>query len=193
MLGVQQVGENVTTAITFSPALDPGSFSATGLLTFAPNNLEIKIGDGTLDYTEKMAYLYDLDRGNLDQVREGNEEPMDVKIDAVYEHMTTGTGENVAPRDAVRGIGAASEWVSSSPDKCEPYCIDIVVIYTPPCSTIQTETTLLAMFRCESLAVNFKDAKIAVSGKCNTNQAVITRGAAPTGVTQPGRTGTVGD
>ena len=43
--------------------------------------------------------------------------------------------------EALKGMGAASEWVSSSPDQCEPYCIDLLVEYEPPCAPSQAETT----------------------------------------------------
>ncbi len=164
-----------TTSITFSPALGAGTYAEDGVVTFASQELEIKIGDGNVTYTEHKEYQYLLDRGNLDTVREGNEVPMDVKLDCVYEHITTGTSENISPMDAIKGIGSASEWVSSSDDLCEPYAVDLEVEHQPDCGTAQNETTLFPDFRPDSKEINFKDATISVSGKCKATEPVVSR------------------
>ena len=120
--GVTAASSAVTTAITFSPALGAGNYSTDAAITFLPQQLEVKIGEGNITYTEHNEYDYLLDRDNLDTVKEGKEVPMDVKWDSVYEHITTGTSENISPMDALKGIGAASEWISYAADPCEPYC-----------------------------------------------------------------------
>ena len=68
-------------------------------MTFRPQQINIKIGEGNLTYTEHRDYTYLLDRGWLDTVREPKDVPMDVKLDAVYEHITSGTGEAVCPME----------------------------------------------------------------------------------------------
>jgi len=172
-----------TTSITFTPALAntvPGAATgvvgATGTLAFLPQKLDIKIGDGNLTYTEHRDYQYLLDRGDLDTVREKDQVPMDVKIDCVYEHITQGTSEAVSPMDALKRVGGADEWVSSATDKCEPYAVDLQIVQTPPCGGIEVETTLFPDMRAESREMNFKDATIAVTAKCNAIQPIVTRG-----------------
>ena len=135
----------------------------------------MKIGDGNITYTEHSEYDYLLDRDNLDTVKEGKEVPMDVKWDSVYEHITTGTSENISPMDALKGIGAASEWISYAADPCEPYAVAMEVEHVPPCGTSQGETTLFPDFRSEQREVNFKDATISVTGKCNVTEPIVTR------------------
>lgn len=164
-----------TTVITFSPPLGAGTYADGGVLTFAPQQLTIKVGDGNITYTEKNEYEYLLDRGDLDTVREGDEQPMDVKLECVYEHVTTGTAEQISPIDALKGKYGAAEWVSSSGDLCEPYAIDIEVLHTPPCGTAQKERTTFPDFRAESREISFKDATISVSGKCNASEAIVAR------------------
>ena len=144
-------------------------------ITFLPQQLEVKIGEGNITYTEHNEYNYLLDRDNLDTVKEGKEVPMDVKWDSVYEHITTGTSENISPMDALKGIGAAAEWVSYAADPCEPYAVAIEVEHVPPCGTSQGETTLFPDFRSEQREVNFKDATISVTGKCNVTEPIVTR------------------
>ena len=165
-----------TTAITIAPALGPGTYADNAALTFLPQQIDITVGDGNVTYSEKTAYTYDLDRGLLDTVREGNETPMDVKLECIYAYITTGTAELDSPMDALKGIGAASEWVSAATDKCEPYAIDVVIVHTPPCGTMQVETTTFPDFRSESRDIDFQKANIAITGKCNAVEPIVTRG-----------------
>lgn len=170
-------GSATTTNIVFTPALGAGTYVDGGVVTFAPIELEIKIGDGNVTYSESSEYEYDLDRGLLDTVRAGNQVPMDVNLDFVYEYATTHTGEAVAPLDALKQIGGASEWRSSSSDACEPYAVDVVVIHTPICTTQAIETTVFPDFRSESREPDMGEASISISGRCNAVQPTITRTA----------------
>ncbi len=170
-------GLATTTNIVFTPALGAGTYADGGVITFSPIELEIKIGDGNLTYTEASEYEYDLDRGLLDTVRSGDQVPMDVSLDFVYEYITTGTSETTSPMDALKKIGDASEWRSSSSDPCEPYSVDIVVIHTPICTTQEIETTVFPDFRSESREPDLGEASISVSGRCNATQPTITRTA----------------
>ena len=119
ILGVVPVPSTTTIGITFSPPLGAGTYVSDAVLTIGPQELNIKLGDGNLTYTEHRDYQYLLDRGWLDTVREPKEVPMDVKVDAVYEHVASASGELVTPVEALDGTGRASEWVSSSSDQCD--------------------------------------------------------------------------
>jgi hypothetical protein len=169
------VSTSPTTNIVFAPALGAGTYVEDGTVTFLPQQIEIKVGDGNITYTEHRTYEYMLDRGNLDTVREGDEVPVDVKLECTYEHITTGTSETISPMDALKGVGDAVEWVTSATDQCEPYAIDIEVVHTPPCGTNQVETTLFPDFRADTKEVNFKDATISLTGKCNTIEPTVSR------------------
>ncbi|GMU26125.1 MAG: hypothetical protein AMXMBFR16_10300 [Candidatus Uhrbacteria bacterium] len=165
-----------TTDINFAPGIVNGANMANdAVITFLPQRLTIKIGEGNLTYTESKEYQYLLDRGDLDTVREGDAQPLEVSLEFVYEFVTTGTNEAVTPVDALKQSGGANEWVSASSDLCEPYCVDVVVLHDPPCGTAQNETTTLPDFRYESLEFNLSDATIAVSGRCNVVSASIAR------------------
>ena len=166
---------SATTNIGFTPELGAGTYVENGVVTFLPQQLDIKVGDGNITYTEHMTHEYLLDRGDLDTVREGNQVPMDVKMEAVYEHITQGTSEPVSPMDALKGVGGAAEWVSASSDLCEPYAIDLIVLHTPPCGTSENERTTFPDFRADTKEVNFKDATISVTGKCNVTEPTVER------------------
>lgn len=166
---------SVTTQVTFSPPLGPGTYVDNGVLTFLPHKLSIKVGDGDVKYTENTDYKYDLDRGLLDTVRLGDDTPMDVDFNFVYEHITTGTNEVIAPMDALKRKNSASEWVSSATDKCEPYAVDVVIDHVPPCGTSQIERTTFPDFRADKREVSFKDSNIAITGKCNVLEPIVER------------------
>lgn len=168
------VDSSPTTTITFTPALASAP-SDDAVITFLPQQIEVKIGDGNLTYTENKEYEYELDRGNLDSVREGNEVPMDVNFDFVYEFIRTGTSENITVVDALKGIGGASEWVSASDDPCEPYCVDVEVDYDPPCGSAEKEITVFPEFRYDTLEFDLGEAAISCTGRCNATEPEITR------------------
>jgi hypothetical protein len=164
--------------LTFTPAIQAGSVPIDdAVITFLPQQIEIKIGDGNVTYTENTNYDYDLDRGLLDTVREGDQAPMDVNLEFVYEFITTGTSESITPMDAVKRKGGASGWFSSSADPCEPYAVDIEVIYTPPCGGAEIETTVFPDFRSDSREVDLGEASVAVTGRCNATEPIVTRTA----------------
>jgi hypothetical protein len=164
-----------TTNIVFTPAWGANAPANADVLTFQACRIDIKIGEGNLKYTENKEYDYLLDRGDLDTVREGDEKPLDIDLEFVYEFVTTGTSESITPVDALKQQGNADEWVTAASDTCEPYAVDLEIEHNPPCGTAQTETTLLPDFRYEKLEFSLKDATIAVSGKCNASSATITR------------------
>lgn len=163
-----------TTSIDFTPALGTGVVDD-AVITFLPQQVEVKLGDGNLTWTVNREYEYLLDRGNLDTVREGDQQPLDVSIDSVYEFITTGTGETISPYDAVNGTGGAAEWVSSSNDPCEPYAVDLEVEYTPPCGGAETETTLLPDFRYDTFESDLDAATLSLTGRCNVVKPTVTR------------------
>ncbi len=167
-----------TVDITFSPAIGAATstYSVGDVVTFQAQQLAIKIGEGNLTYTEKKEYKYDLERGNLDAVREGNEVPVDMKFEAVYEHITTGTGEPLSPIDALKGELGAAEWVTSDPvDPCQPYSVQVQIEYVPPCSGQDIEYTVFPDFRVETKEIDFMKAMISVNGKCNITEAEVYR------------------
>lgn len=169
-------GSAATTDITFTPAIDADNTAVQDdSLTILPQRIEIKIGDGDLSWTEARNFEYDLDRDQLDTVRQGEDVPLSVDLAFTFEYVTSGTGEPITPVDALKRINGAIEWRSSSSDPCEPYAVDIYVIHNIPCGTNQDQDFLLPDFRWESLEYSIADAAISVSGQCNVTEIVTTR------------------
>jgi hypothetical protein len=166
--------------ITFTPAISTGNVpSDDAVITFTGRALDVKVGEGNMTYTENREYNYDLDRGNLDTVREGDQIPIDWTLDFTWEFLssiagaTTPTIEEVFKRE-----GAAADWVSSSDDQCEPYAIDIEVEHVPACGNEQVERITIPDARYESLDHNIEDATVSASGRSNATRVIKTRYAA---------------
>ena len=149
--------------------------SDTDAITFLPQRLSIKIGEGDLSWTESRELLYDLDRDLLDTVRLGQEQPVEVDLAFIFDYVTTESGQEITPVDALKRIGEATEWVSSSSDLCEPYAIEIYVVHCVPCGTDEDQDFTFQDFRWESLEYSIQDASIAVSGRCNISSVPTTR------------------
>lgn len=171
-------GLATTTNVVFTPALATATLPADDdVLTFTSQRLDITIGDGNLTYSESKEYDYELDRGSLDTVRQGDDQPLDVSLEFVYDFVTTGTGETITPVDALKKKSGAAEWVSSAIDPCEPFALDMEVEYQVPCGSASTEdeVTVFPDFRYESLEFDLSEATISVSGRCNATQAAVSR------------------
>jgi hypothetical protein len=162
-----------TTSITFSPALG-GAVVDNAVLTWLPRRLTVRIGEGNLQYTEKRQIMYTKDRGKLDTVKLGDQEPLEVKLDFTWVFLKADTGETPTIEDALKQRGEAAVWTSSSADLCEPYAVDLEIVYTPPCSD-KIEVYTLSDFRYEDLSHDFKQGQVSVSGKCNVTEATIAR------------------
>lgn len=165
------------TNITFSPAWGTPTPADDDVITWQAIEVEIKIGDGNLTYTENIENEYELDRGSLDTVKRGDDQPVDINLEFVYEFVSTGTSEAITPVDAVKGIRGAIEFTSSSADLCEPYAIDLEVEHDPgSCAgLVEKEITLFPDFRYDSLEFDLDEATIAVTGRCNATEPTITR------------------
>ena len=172
-------GAGPTTNIVFTPAIT-GTLTDNDVITFLPQRITIKIGDGDLSWTESREILYDLDRDLLDTVRLGEEQPVEVDLAFIFEYVTTQSGQAITPTDALKRTGEASEWVSSATDLCEPYAVNIYAIHCVPCGTDEDQDFLFRDFRYESLEYSVQDAAISVSGRCNVSDVTSTRSDQPT-------------
>ena len=165
-----------TTSITFTPLLTAAVVDDE-VVTVQPHQLEITIGDGNSTYDEKRTFKYIRDRGRLDTVRQEQDEPVEVSIDATWEFLRAPSGEPPTIEDALKNRGEASGWTSSSADTCEPYAVDIEIEYDPPCSGEDREIITLEDFRWESFNHDLKAGTLAVKGKSNITDATVVRAA----------------
>lgn len=150
------------------------------------NEITIKIGEGNLTYSENRAIEYTLDRGLLDEVRLGDEAPMDVAFDLLWEFIVGNTDSAGVPptvEDVLKNQNNASGWISTDADACRPFAVDVVVEHVPVCGagapTQEQEIITLPDFRYETLDHDLRAGTIAVSGRCNAKVATIVRSLQP--------------
>lgn len=143
------------------------------------NHVDVNMGTGNITWDITMNREYLMDRGKLDTVRNGDEAPVDVKFDGRYDFITgtlAGASET-SIEDALTKTGAASDWVSSAADPCEPYAVDLVFINNVPCETVDNEIVTFSDFRAEKISHDPKTGLISVTGKCNITMPTVSRGA----------------
>lgn len=139
------------------------------------NFIDVKIGEGTCDYTEKRQIDIVKSRGVLDIVRENEEEAIEVSMSFIWEHITSSGSEPPTVEDALKRVSNASAWVSvTSTDPDAPYCLNLSIIYEPPC-TDSNETILISEFHYTDLAHSLKEGTVALKGIGNITEAVATR------------------
>ena len=141
------------------------------------NTLTVKIGEGNFSYTTARAREYILDRGTLDDVRDGDETPVDVRFDFVWEYIVSeSSGATPTVEEALENTGAAAVWVSTDSDACRPYAVDLEILNAPGPSTCgDKETLTFSDFRHESLDHDLRAGTVACSGKCNITKPTSVR------------------
>ena len=166
----------VTTSITFVPGL-ASAVADSAVLTFGPNQLTLHIGEGDLTWTEHRNIIYQLDRGLLYFTRLGDQVPTDVSFEFIWDFLTSNVEGNEPPtmKEALTQKGACSGWLSSASDKCQPYAVNIVINYVPPCPGVDREIITIQDFRYEELDHSTKDAKISTKGKANVQEVTSVR------------------
>jgi hypothetical protein len=134
------------------------------------NHIDVKIGEGTLNYVEKRQIEFVKSRGTLDTVRENEEVPIEVDMSFIWEFIL-GAGGDITVEDALKHRGNAGGWASASSDTNAPFCLNLIIIYVPPCSGVETETLILSQFHYTELAHSLKDGTVALKGECNIKSA----------------------
>jgi len=165
-----------TTSITFTPVL-AGAVTDDAAITVLPHSLSVKIGEGNLTYNEHRKIKYVMDKGKLDTCRLDDQEPVDVKLDFMWEFLKADSAVTSVPtvEDAFKQANNASGWVTSAADPCEPYAVDLELTNTPICNGVKSEVILLPDFRYEELAHDPKTGQVSVTGKCNVIAATLSR------------------
>lgn len=144
--------------------------------TPTPNELEVSIGEGNLTYTERRERKYTKDRGKLDDVRDGDEAPMDVSFDFKWDYLQGTGGTDITIEDVLKQRGGASAWKSTDSDQCRPFAVDLVLKNKPACATANSvETTVLPDFRHEEMSHDLRGGTVACTGKCNATEPTIVR------------------
>lgn len=166
-----------TTSITFTPPLTAAVVD-NAVITVNGPLLEVTIGEGNLTFDEKRALEYKKNRGKLDVVRLGDEDPVDVNFQFAWTYLSSATGDTVPTvEEALKQTGVASTWITTGLD-CEPYAVNIILLNTPVnCGALQysIERITLPDFRYTSLAHDPKAGTVTCQGTCNVTNAIRER------------------
>lgn len=144
-----------------------------------PNEIEVKLGEGNLTWSEKKPRVYDKDRGKLGGVRDGDEMPLEVSFSARWEFLKGESGDPVTVYEALKKINNASGWSSVDSDPCAPYAVNLEFEFTPTCTDSGIETVVFPDFRYEDLGPDARGGIIAITGMCNVTEPTITRTPQP--------------
>lgn len=165
-----------TWEITFSPAWVAGSVpSDDDVIQFYPQTVELKIGEGNVEYSETQEAIVDTDRGLLDGMRAGTDQPLTWSASFVYNWMRASSGDPITVYEALKQKGDASTWVNSSVDKCEPYQFDFYMIDTPPCGSEEVEITIFRYSRVTSINPSVEAASVSLDATSKSTEPEIVR------------------
>lgn len=141
------------------------------------NSLALKIGEGTIKYRVKRNFVYVKDRGLLSTVRKGDQDPVEVSFDLIYEDITIPASQNplVSPEDFLKKVGNASGYVTAGADPCQPYAVTLVFTQDQNCSPTKTEVITFTEFRYTKISADVKSGKLSVTGSCNIIDPAIAR------------------
>ena len=136
----------------------------------------VKVGDGNITWSEKREIEYLLDRGTIDDVREGDQQPIEVSIDLAWEFIKATDGEPATIYEVLTHSGDADEWVSSDTDNpCAPHAINLVIERLVQCPGVEDEVVMLKDYRYETLDFDADAATISTSGMCNVQSLTALR------------------
>jgi hypothetical protein len=135
--------------------------------TGTPNELELKMDDGTLQWTVARDIQVKLDRGEIDYLKEGDEVPMKIQIEGRFAAIKSSSGDLVTPFEFLTKTGGASAYLSTAA-VCAADAVDIVVEFDHNCgTTVQDEIITFSDFTYEEIGGDFKDGTLSISGICN--------------------------
>jgi len=142
-----------------------------------PNRITLELGEeGNVEWTIPNPLEYRKNRGRLGAVRAGDEEPMPVTVGGDFENGFSNGSEPVTPYEALRRKGAASSWISTAEDACEPYAVDLILECEPECDDgTLAERITFPDFRVDENGFNMKDGTITIPGKCNALEPIFER------------------
>ena len=177
-------GETLTTTqdgtttweITFTPAITTGSVPADNdVITWLPARVEMKIGEGDVEFTETQPVIVDTDRGEVDGMRLGVEEGMTVSTSFVYNWLRASSGDPITVYEALKRKGDAASWHNAAENPCEPYQVDMFIIDSPDCGSEQAEVMFFRRMRATSISASVQGAAVSVEGTCMAVEPDIQR------------------
>lgn len=171
------VPANALVAVTFAETSGTGVVDAAAKTTLdGQQSITVKLGEGNAVFTEHSAKDFKLDRGQLYTVKNADEQPVDLTVDAIWEYLTAVTGSSTPTvDDAMKRRGEASAWVSTADDQCQPYCVDVEIWNAPECTEVENELIMFEEFYVETVDHDLREGTLSFAGRCNRTAAVPRR------------------
>jgi len=176
--GVLSVVQDGTTTweVGFTPAIVTGSVPVDDdVITWLPQRVTMEPGTGNFDWTENDDPVFDTNRDQLDGVRSGVEQPMDINTAFVFDWLRASSGQPITPYEALHRIGGASGWYTASANPCAPYCVEIFIEDIPPCGSEEAEVLIFPEFYKTSINPDVQGGLVSLTGRCNATKPTITR------------------
>lgn len=145
--------------------------------TGTPLTTEVSFGEGNFTWTRNTPRKYIMERGLVASgtVRNDDQQPLELSFAAVMLFLNSTGSEAVTVYEALHREGAASAWISTSADACEPYCCDLTFTFDPACSGVKSEIQVFPEFRVEQCSTDPKAGTVSFTGKCKVVAPTITR------------------
>jgi len=176
---LSSVGGGSPSSITFSPALRTAAgLPANGAaITIHTDVTRVHIGEGNVTFEVKRNMEYIHDQRKVAFVRTGDDEPMDVSFDVIWEFLSSTSTDPLTVEEAVTNKYDTGTLLTSGADPCEPFAVDLRITYTPPCSGVEREIVTLPEFRFESIPHDLKAGTFSCKGKCKSIKPIYQRSA----------------
>lgn len=143
------------------------------------NYITVRIGEGTLTYSTKRDIQQRKSRGNLYQVREGEEQVTEINFQFVWDLITSSGEEHPTVEEALNGLAPGWTSASASLDPNSPFTTNLQFVNQIPCYGIAggyiTETLNFPIFSYETFDHQVKDATIDCKGFSNRTKPIIVR------------------
>jgi hypothetical protein len=143
------------------------------------NYLAVRIGEGTLTYAIKRDIQQRKSRGNLWQLREGEEQVVEVQFQFIWDTITSTGDEPPTIEEAIYGEAPGWQSASAAVDPKGPFTVNLQLVNQVPCYGVGggfiTETHNFPIFAHDSLSHAIKDSTVDCKGISNRAKPIIVR------------------
>ena len=143
------------------------------------NYIAVRIGEGTLTYATKRDIQQRKSRGNLFQLREGEEQVTEVNFQFIWDNITSSGDELPTVEEVLNGEAAGWASASAAVDPSGPYIVNLQLVNQVPCYGIGggfiTETFNFPIFAYTDLSHSIKDSSVDCKGISNRPKPIIVR------------------
>lgn len=142
------------------------------------NFIAIRIGEGNFSYTGKRNIEQRKARGQLDKVREGEEDVTSITFQFVWDLMISSDDEPPTMEEVLYGEAG---WTSASADTNAPFSVHLQIVRSLTCrqpngtNYTDGETYNFPEFYQEELSHSLKDSTVDCKGFSNRVRPTITR------------------